>query len=177
MGSSNETRKIYLADWRERFAAWLIDLSIVVIIVIVMQTLLFVTFGPPVYADYPFRREFFFPHLFSPLFTIFRPWFVGPILGFTQFIYWSFTESLWNQSVGKKILGLKVADLEGNVAKPANVILESVGKSFLLWLDLIIGILIPEGRDRRQRLTSYLSGTLVVRIRPPKERTKVEYVR
>jgi len=96
---------------------------------------------------------------------------------FFPFLYWAVTEGLWGQSLGKKLLGLKVVSLEGDKIGFSKAIIESLGKTFLLPLDMIISLVIPEGREKRQRLFNYLSGTIVIRTREKPPASKVEYIK
>jgi hypothetical protein len=59
----------------------------------------------------------------------------------------------------------------------SRALVESLGKAFLLPLDLVIGLIIPEGVERRQRLFNYLSSTIVIRIRERAPPHQVEYVK
>jgi uncharacterized RDD family membrane protein YckC len=57
---------------------------------------------------------------------------------------------------------LKVTRLDGKPASVAQAAVESVGKAFLLPLDLLLGwALWPR---RRQRVFNYLSETIVIRL-------------
>jgi uncharacterized RDD family membrane protein YckC len=56
---------------------------------------------------------------------------------------------------------IRLTNLDGKHAGPARAAIESVGKAYLLPIDLILGwILHPR---KRQRIFNYLSGTIVVR--------------
>jgi uncharacterized RDD family membrane protein YckC len=79
------------------------------------------------------------------------------------FLYWTFMEGLYGQSLGKMIMNLKVTHLNGGAPDIAHAAIESLGKAFfpLLLIDCIIGwILYP---SKRQRLFNYVSETVVVR--------------
>ena len=85
-------------------------------------------------------------------------------LGFNNialFLYWTYTEGTTGQSIGKKIMKIKVTDLEGEPIDVSKSMYQALGKAFLLPLDLIIGVLMYQ--DKEQRLFNYLSGTIVVR--------------
>ena len=79
--------------------------------------------------------------------------------------------------MGKRLLGMKVADLEGNKINFSRSIIESLGKAFLLPLDIIISLVVPEGHEKRQRLFNYLSGTVVIKTREKPPPAKVEYIK
>ncbi len=143
-------KKLVLASWVKRFMAWLID---VVVVGVFVETLL--------------RLYITTPHLGVPF-------------GMTSlifFLYWTICDFEWGQSLGKKALGLKVVDLNGNKIGLVEAFLESFGKAFLLPLDCIIGWIFFE--DKRQRLFNRLSSTIVVRVEETQESRPVgvEYVK
>jgi uncharacterized RDD family membrane protein YckC len=138
--------QLRLAFWGERFLAWLVD---VVILGIVMAPISILTWlGWPGFVLVP-RLPFWIP-------------FVN--FGFSNvvyFLYWMLMEGIYGRSLGKMLMRLKVTKPDGEPIDMAQAALESVGKAFLLPLDLILGwILHPR---KRQRIFSYLSGTIVLR--------------
>jgi uncharacterized RDD family membrane protein YckC len=81
--------------------------------------------------------------------------------GVIYFIYWTFMEGAYAQSIGKMAMRIKVTRLDGSPIGMTHAALESVGKAFLLPLDCLLGwILYPR---RRQRIFNYLSETIVIR--------------
>jgi uncharacterized RDD family membrane protein YckC len=137
--------ELHLANWGERFVAWLIDVLIIGAVVFIIRVLVAVpTFAPvPVLDVIPF---------------------VGVELNnIFLFVYWLVMESIYNQSIGKMVMRIKVTTLEGNCPGIGQIAIESVGKAFLLVIDLIIGVaLYPR---KRQRIFNYISRTIVVRLR------------
>jgi uncharacterized RDD family membrane protein YckC len=77
------------------------------------------------------------------------------------FVYWAFMEYSYGQSIGKMAMGIRVADIDGGRIDLGQAAVESFGKAFLLPLDLAAGIILYPWRG--QRLSSHLSGTVVVR--------------
>jgi uncharacterized RDD family membrane protein YckC len=78
-----------------------------------------------------------------------------------QFLYWMLMEGAYGQSLGKMLMRIKVARLDGSPINMGQAALQSLGKAFLLPLDCLLGwILYPR---RRQRLFNYLSETVVVK--------------
>ena len=70
-------------------------------------------------------------------------------------------DGAYGQSFGKMVMRLKVTRLDGSKIGMGAAALESIGKAFLLPLDVLLGwILYPK---RRQRLFSYISETIVVK--------------
>jgi uncharacterized RDD family membrane protein YckC len=85
-------------------------------------------------------------------------------MGLTEvflFFYWMIMESAYGKSFGKMVMQLKVTRLDGSSPNLGQSALQSVGKAFILWLDVILAWFVFA--KRRQRAFSYLSGTIVVR--------------
>jgi len=77
------------------------------------------------------------------------------------FLYWTYTEGTTGQSIGKKIMKIKVTDLEGEPIDVSKSMYQALGKAFLMPLDVIVGLMMYQ--DKEQRLFNYLSETIVVR--------------
>jgi uncharacterized RDD family membrane protein YckC len=136
-----------LASWGERFVAWLIDMIILGAIVATIGLLMWW------FAAQPFTWVPYWPS-WLPLFNFGAG-------GLIYFIYWTFMEGAYGQSVGKVVMRIKVTRLDGRPVSMTYAALESVGKAFLLPLDCLLGwILYPR---RRQRIFNYLSETIVIR--------------
>ena len=85
-------------------------------------------------------------------------------LGFRNmalFLYWTYTEGTTGQSLGKKIMKIKVTDLHGEPIEMSQSLYQAIGKAFLLPLDAIVGLMMYQ--DKEQRLFNHLSETIVVR--------------
>jgi uncharacterized RDD family membrane protein YckC len=135
-----------LAYWGTRFVAWLIDIVIVGAIVWFLRVFL----G----AAWP---GYLWP-------TGLPGWFPFADFGASNvayFLYWMLSDGLYGQSFGKIIMRIKITRLDGGVPNMGQAAIESIGKAFLLPIDVIVGwFLYP---SRRQRLFNYLSNTIVVR--------------
>ena len=128
-----------LAYWGERFVAWIIDAAIIFVIEFILG------FFVPLnwWSGWPFWIPFF------------------NLNGVLFFLYWMFMDGSYGQSFGKMVMRLKVKRLDGSQIGLGAAAVESVGKAFLLPIDVLIGwILYPK---RRQRLFNYISETIVVR--------------
>jgi len=80
-----------------------------------------------------------------------------------SFLYWTFMEGVYGQSLGKMALKIKVVRADGKPMDIVTAAIESLGKAFLLPIDFILGlILYPQ---KQQRLFNYISNTLVVKAR------------
>jgi uncharacterized RDD family membrane protein YckC len=137
-----------LAFWGERFVAWLIDIIIVGIVVGVIGFFTWFSFNSFHWGQNWWGSWF----IFGPFFSL------GSV---AHFLYWTLMEGTNGQSVGKMAMHLKVTNLNGTKITMGQAALETLGKAFLLPIDLILGWILYPGS--RQRLFSYLSRTIVVR--------------
>jgi uncharacterized RDD family membrane protein YckC len=135
-----------LAFWGERFLAWLVDIVILGIIMVPISVLTW--FGWSGFAILP-RLPNWTPFLNFGLSNV------------IYFLYWMLMEGITGRSLGKMLMRLKVTRLDGGPMDMGQAAIESVGKAFLLPLDMILGwILYP---SKRQRMFNYLSGTVVLK--------------
>jgi uncharacterized RDD family membrane protein YckC len=139
-----------LAFWWERFLAWLIDMVIVAFALVIVG---------------------FFTSLFGAhvdLFTTFAaPWWVTifisvSVYSIVLFGYWTFMEGAYGQSIGKMFLQLRVARVDGGQVDMGRAAISSVGKSFLLFWDVLLGLIFYP--RRRQRVFSHFSETVVTKV-------------
>jgi len=128
-------RMVELATWTQRFIALIIDGIILAIIVAFFRF----QGGPP-----PFGMSFRFG--------------VDNILGF---LYFMFMDHYYGQSVGKKVMNLRITMMDGGPLELMDAAIEAFGKVFLLPIDFLIGFFMF--RDRNQRLFNHLSDTVVIR--------------
>ncbi|RLI03258.1 RDD family protein [Candidatus Bathyarchaeota archaeon] len=136
------------ADWGERFVAWIIDMIVVGLFL----------------APFKWYLAWIkFTGLMTPHFLKFIP-FVD--LGFDNiayFLYWTVTEGIYGQSIGKMIMKLKITRLNSGRIAMLQAAVESIGKAFLLPLDCLIGWILYS--DKKQRLFNHISETVVIKIR------------
>jgi uncharacterized RDD family membrane protein YckC len=138
-----EAPALKLAFWGERFVAWLIDVVLIGVILVIIGL-----------AGQPFTL--------LPSWPSWIPFFNFGLNGVVHFIYWTFMEGAYGQSFGKMVMRIKVTRADGSPIGMMYAALESVGKAFLLPLDLLLGwILYPR---RRQRIFNYISDTIVTKI-------------
>lgn len=134
-----------LAYWGERFLAWLIDIAILWVILAPFNLLALL--GWPGLAAFP-SVPFWIPFNFG-------------LNNVVYFAYWMFMEGFYGRSLGKMVMRIKVTKPNGEPAEVWQAAVESIGKAFLLPLDIILGlILYPR---KMQRLFNYLSGTIVLK--------------
>jgi len=136
-----------LAGWGERFIAWLIDMIVVGIFLAPLSWFVKLAIWP-----------------WTPWVPQFLRWIPFVDLGFNSFVfflYWTFMEGTFGQSVGKMAMRIRVTRLDRGTIDLVRAAIESLGKAFLLPLDCLIGwVLYP---DRRQRLFNYISETIIVK--------------
>jgi uncharacterized RDD family membrane protein YckC len=155
-GRGNSTPvEIILANWTDRFVAWLIDFIIVstglaILFALIAFPFWFMHYGNDMTVDYRNIRPI---HYLSSSLVFFA--------------YWTYFESTSGQSVGKRLLNIKTTDLSGKKVDIKSAVIESFGKSFLLPIDVILGWIFTN--NKRQRIFSKISNTLVIKLTPGKE--------
>ena len=153
---SNVSSKIIIAKWTDRFLAWLIDF---VIISIISTSVIFASLGT---LDYEYDEDVFWAEStqYIPTSILF-------------FVYWTILEYKTGQTIGKKILNLKVTNIYGNKPSLKGIMISSFGKAFLLPIDVILGWILTN--EKRQRVFNKLGDTLVVKIKIPEDISDVTY--
>lgn len=155
---SEESHKIIIAKWTDRFFAWLIDFIIISSISTIM---IFASFGS---IDYEIEKGSFWMEniQYIPTSILF-------------FVYWVTLEYKTGQSIGKKILNLKIIDINGEKPSLKNIMLSSFGKAFLLPIDVVLGWFLTN--EKRQRIFNKLSDTIVVKTKEINDMSNIEYVK
>lgn len=136
--------KLVLAFWWERFIAWLIDIVIIGFITGIINLVAANSYNViPGWPDW-------------------GPFFSFNLNGLLLFLYWMLMEGSSGMSFGKSVIRIRVVHVDGAPINVGEAAVESVGKSFILPIDLLVGwILYPR---KRQRLFNYLSRTVVVKL-------------
>ena len=150
------TSKIILAKWKDRFFAWVIDF---VIISLISTTIVFVSF---LSLSYNFENFITDNGMYVPTSAIF-------------FLYWIILEYKTGQTIGKKMLSLKITNSQGEKPSLVGVILSSFGKSFILPIDMILGLIITN--EKRQRIFNKLGDTLVIKIKELEQDSDFKYIK
>ena len=135
-GAALNVSELMLAGFGERFLAFIIDSMIIGFLV-----------GIVAWPSMIFHHQVPFVDL--------------GLRNIALFLYWTYTEGTTGQSIGKKIMKIKVTDLEGEPIDVSKSMYQALGKAFLLPLDVIVGLLMYQ--DKEQRLFNYLSETIVIR--------------
>jgi len=158
MSDSGISSKIIIAKWTDRFLAWLIDF---IIVSIISTSIIFASFGT---MEYEFEEDVFWAEStqYIPTSILF-------------FVYWTILEYKTGQTIGKKILNLKVVNIYGKKPDLKGIMISSFGKSFLLPIDVVLGWFLTN--EKRQRVFNKLGDTLIVKIKESDEISDIRYTK
>jgi len=150
--------KIVLAKWSDRFFAWLIDF---IIISIISTAIIFASFGS---IDYELQGNSFLMEniQYIPTSVLF-------------FVYWTISEYKTSQTIGKKIMNLKIINIDGRRPNLKGIMISSFGKAFLLPIDVVLGWFLTN--EKRQRIFNKLGDTLVIKIKESNDIPNIEYLK
>ena len=151
---NSESSKIILAKWKDRFFAWLVDF---VIISLISSSIFFLSF---LYLNYNFENFITNDGMYIPTSVMF-------------FSYWIILEYKTGQTIGKKMFNLKVTNSQGGKPSLIGVVISSFGKSFILPIDMILGLIITN--DKRQRIFNRMGNTIVIKIKNNDDGTNPKY--
>ncbi len=90
-------------------------------------------------------------------------------------MYWTILEYKTGQTIGKKILNLKVVNIKGKKPDLKGIMISSFGKSFLLPIDVILGWFLTNAK--RQRVFNKLGDTLIVKIKESDDIADIRYTK
>ncbi len=142
-----------LANWGERFVAWIIDMIVIGIFLAPIKFFIGVAWPGITWT----------PNIFRLI-----PFVDFGLDNIIYFFYWTIMEGTNGQSIGKMAMKIKVTMLNGEPIDMAHAAVESLGKAFLLPIDCIIGWFLYQTRN--QRLFNYISETIIVK--PSRSRPK-----
>jgi len=127
--------EITIAKWRDRFLAWIIDFAVVSSVLGV-----FYVVSHSTSLDYSWHA----------------------LDGLAFLGYWSILEYKYGQSLGKRVLDLRITYTDGTPLDLKDVLMNSFGKAFLLPIDVILGLILTN--KKRQRIFNKLSDTIVIKL-------------
>ncbi|MDC0035851.1 RDD family protein [Nitrosopumilus sp.] len=153
---NSKSSKIILAKWKDRFFAWLVDF---VIISLISSSIFFLSF---LYLDYNFENFITNDGMYIPTSVMF-------------FSYWIILEYKTGQTIGKKMFNLKITNSQGEKPSLIGVVISSFGKSFILPIDMILGLFITN--DKRQRIFNKLGDTLIIKIKESNTDSDFKYIK
>ena len=152
----NGSSKIILAKWKDRFLAWLVDF---IIISMISTSIFFISF---LYLDYNFENFISNDGMYIPTSIMFLS-------------YWIILEYKTGQTIGKKMFNLKIVNNLGGRPSLIGVIISSLGKSFILPIDVILGWIITN--EKRQRIFNKLGNTLIIKIKDSEDNSDFKYIK
>ena len=91
------------------------------------------------------------------------------------FSYWIILEYKTGQTVGKKMFNLKITNSQGEKPSLIGIIISSFGKSFILPIDIILGLIITN--EKRQRIFNKLGDTLIIKIKESNVNSDFKYIK
>ena len=93
------------------------------------------------------------------------------------FLYWVVLEFLTGQTIGKRVVHIKTTNLYGERANIIKIAIEAFGKSFLLPVDIILGLIFSS--KRRQRIFNKVGGTIVIKLKETDddENDSIKYIK
>ena len=89
--------------------------------------------------------------------------------------YWIILEYKTGQTIGKKMFNLKIVNNLGGKPSLIGVIISSLGKSFILPIDVILGWIITN--EKRQRIFNKLGNTLIIKIKDSEDNSDFKYMK
>ena len=91
------------------------------------------------------------------------------------FSYWIILEYKTGQTIGKKMFNLKITNSQGEKPSLIGVVISSFGKSFILPIDMILGLIITN--NKRQRIFNKLGDTLIIKIKESDTDSDFKYIK
>jgi len=148
--------KIILAKWKDRFFAWIVDF---IIISAISTLVIFILFQS---LDHELENFIMNDGTYVPTSIMF-------------FLYWIILEYKTGQTIGKKMFNLKITNIHGEKPNLKEVIISSLGKSFILPIDVVLGWMLTN--EKRQRIFNKLGETLVVKIKESDNTANIKYIK
>jgi len=146
MSNSDPSVELIIARWSDRFIAWLIDFLIISSISLIIITSWHGTIG----FDWDETMMYSRGMDYLPGSVIF-------------FVYWVILEYKTGQTIGKKILHLKVVTIDGKKPTLISTAINAFGKAFLLPLDVLFGLILTN--QKRQRIFNKISDIIIIKIK------------
>lgn len=157
MSNPDPSVELTIARWSDRFIAWLIDFLIISSISLIIFASWYGTIGFEWNETMMYSRGMdYLPG--SALF----------------FVYWMILEYKTGQTIGKKILNLKVVTIDGKKPPLFSIAINVFGKAFLLPLDVLLGLILTN--QKRQRIFNKISNVIIIKIKEDKKESEnIEY--
>jgi uncharacterized RDD family membrane protein YckC len=133
----------------ERIVAYLIDIILVGIVLAAIKALIYIP-------------SYFIGSWVGGV-PRFVPWSDFGIDNLFWFVYFTFMDLSYGQSIGKMVMKIRTTNLNGGKIDIGQAAIEAIGKAFLLPLDVILGWLFTN--EKNQRIFTYLAKTIVIKDR------------
>lgn len=149
------TDKLLQEHWIKRVIAIIIDNIILAIAVSILWIIISIPVLILTGTTYPWFGIPWFASLGGWLFGF--PFAVGAL----SLLYFSFAESIYGQTIGKRLMGFRVATVDGRVPNLGRALMRNISKIHwvLLLLDVIVGLATPG--DPHQKYSDRIAGTTV----------------
>ena len=131
------TNELTIARWQDRFIAGFVDIAIIAISICIVVSLASSLVG-----------------------VIESDWY--PTTSIIFLLYWVIFEYRNGQSLGKRLLHLQTTRYDGTKPSLLESLVNSFGKSFLLPIDVILGLILTN--KKRQRIFNRISNTIVIKV-------------
>jgi len=156
--SAEARRPVYYAGFWLRFVAYLIDIVIIWIVMIPIFLVFSAMFGLSMASMARNPDEMAAGGSMVGVFLL-----IEAVAVVGVWLYYAFTESsAWQGTIGKKILGLRVTDLDGNRVSFGRASGRFFGK-IVSGFTLLIGYIMAGFTEKKQALHDMIAGCLVVK--------------
>ena len=156
--SAEARRPVYYAGFWLRFVAYLIDIVIIWIVMIPIFLVFSAMFGLSMASMARNPDEMAAGGSMVGVFLL-----IEAVAVVGVWLYYAFTESsAWQGTIGKKILGLRVTDLNGNRVSFGRASGRFFGK-IVSGFTLLIGYIMAGFTEKKQALHDMIAGCLVVK--------------
>ena len=132
-----DTNAVTIVKWQDRTLAWVVDVALVAIAIGII-----VSVAPMLMV-----------HVESD-------WY--PTTSIIFLLYWVIFEYHNGQSLGKRLVHLQTTRYDGTKPSLLECLVNSFGKSFLLPIDVILGLILTN--KKRQRIFNRISNTIVIKV-------------
>jgi len=169
LGGESVPLKVPQASFIKRFIAWLLDVLIIYAASFGSLNLQLVDFEPFPWFSFHVTLPYISVQILRYTFLLgAQPFseidtFLRIYLASILWAYWTITEGYKGQSLGKILMRIRVVKSDGRRLPLQDSAVRSIGKAFLLPLDVIVGLIFYR-RKRVLRFTDHYTDTIVVEV-------------
>jgi len=169
LGGESIPLKIPQASFVKRFFAWFLDILIIYTVSFASLNIQLVEFEIFPWFDFHLTLPYIVVQMLrytfflgaQPLSEI--DTFLRIYLASIIWAYWTITEGYKGQSLGKILMGIRVLKSDGRRLPLQDSTVRSIGKAFLLPLDVLVGLIFYRSK-KVLRFTDYYTDTIVVNV-------------